>query len=206
MRIALMSHSLLFLCLGVISGGAVCADSTLAQAQPSANQTPAQPSGGQGQAQPSQDQGQAQPPQGGGGPEKGKPYVVVCQKPQQQAKPGMNNCKVDKRTHDGWRVFGAFCTRCHGTAAEGGAFAPSLVDRLKVISQGQFLNVVSNGLVRNIGGQISVMPKWRDNPTVMAHLYDLYAYVKARSDGALPPGEPGLLEGQPATASTSPQQ
>ncbi len=205
MRYALTSHSLVVLCVGIISSGVVHADSALAQAQPSANQTQAQPSSGQGQAQPSQTQGQSQPTQGGG-TEKGKPYVVVCQKPEQQTKPGMNNCKVDKRTHNGWRVFGAFCARCHGTAAEGGAFAPSLVNRLKIIDLGQFLNVVSNGLVRNIGGQISVMPKWRDNPTVMAHLYDLYAYVKARSDGALPPGEPGLLEEQPATASTAPKE
>jgi hypothetical protein len=34
------------------------------------------------------------------------------------------------------------------------------------------------------------MPSFADNPNVMCFIDDIYAYLKARSDGALPRGRP----------------
>jgi hypothetical protein len=36
---------------------------------------------------------------------------------------------------------------------------------------------------------MGVMPGWSENPNVMKHIDKLYAYLKARSDGVLPPGK-----------------
>jgi hypothetical protein len=40
---------------------------------------------------------------------------------------------------------------------------------------------------------ILLMPAWEGDPKVKPHLSDLYAYLKARSDGALGPGKPRRL-------------
>jgi len=42
-------------------------------------------------------------------------------------------------------------------------------------------------------GQIGVMPAWKDNPNINKHFEDLYSYLKARSDGALPAVRPQRL-------------
>ncbi len=34
------------------------------------------------------------------------------------------------------------------------------------------------------------MPVWMDDPGMKPHILDLYAYLKARSDGAIGPGKP----------------
>jgi hypothetical protein len=34
------------------------------------------------------------------------------------------------------------------------------------------------------------MPAWQDNPNIDPYLDDLWAYLKARADGALGPGRP----------------
>jgi hypothetical protein len=35
-----------------------------------------------------------------------------------------------------------------------------------------------------------MMPAWKDNPTVTPYVGNLWAYLKARGDGALLPGRP----------------
>ena len=74
-------------------------------------------------------------------------------------------------------VMGA---RCHGTYGQG-MVGPSLADRLKVISEKEFFNIVENGMVGTIGS----MPAWRTNVKVMEGRDQLYAYLMARSDGAI---------------------
>jgi hypothetical protein len=49
-----------------------------------------------------------------------------------------------------------------------------------------FVDRTSNGYT----GQVGVMPPWKDNPNVSKRYKELYAYLKARADGALPPGRP----------------
>ena len=47
---------------------------------------------------------------------------------------------------------------------------------------------MGDGLVGNIGA--GMMPAWKDNPNVMPYAGNLWAYLKARADGALLPGRP----------------
>ena len=93
------------------------------------------------------------------------------------------NCKVDLFMVKGFRAFSQ-CQVCHGLDANGSSFAPSLVEKLKEIDRARFDEVVTNGFK----GQIGVMPPWKENPNVMKKLDNLYVYLKARSDGAIPPG------------------
>ena len=91
-----------------------------------------------------------------------------------------------RETYIGWRTFNAFCSQCHAQDAVGSTFAPSLVERLKTVDHERFVHSVTNGYK----GQIGVMPAWKSNPNVMPKLPDLWAYLKARSDGVLPTGRP----------------
>jgi mono/diheme cytochrome c family protein len=111
------------------------------------------------------------------------PYSVECAP---DAETGGETCLVDKATYVGWRTFNSTCYVCHGQDAVGTTFAPSLVERLQVIDKARFMDVVHNGFQ----GQIGVMPAWKDNPNVNKHFEELYSYIKARSDGVLPPGRP----------------
>ena len=45
-------------------------------------------------------------------------------------------------------------------------------------------------LTLDAGGTKFVMPALGDNKNVMCYIDDLYAYLKARSDGAIPRGRP----------------
>lgn len=112
-----------------------------------------------------------------------KPYEVTCE---QDADAGSKVCKVDKKTYIGWRTYTANCLRCHGQDGVGSTFAPSLLDRLKEIDRARFMHSVAKGYT----GQIGVMPPWEGNPNVSRYYEQLYAYLKARSDGVLPPGRP----------------
>jgi len=93
-------------------------------------------------------------------------------------------CKIDLYLTKGFRAFSQ-CQVCHGLDANGSSFAPSLVEKLKEIDRARFDETVIDGYT----GQIGVMPPWKDNPNVMKYLDQLYAYLKARSDGVVPPGK-----------------
>ena len=97
----------------------------------------------------------------------GKPYKVV------------DGFKVDAYTMTGFRTWRqAACDRCHGANQEG-MVGPSLVESLKVLSKDDFIATLTNG--RPEKG----MPQWKENPTVMDNINQLYAYLKGRSDGAI---------------------
>ncbi len=109
------------------------------------------------------------------------PYTVVCEG---------GACKVDKITYIGWRTYHSNCHVCHAQDAIGSTFAPSLVDKMKEIDKERFMLVLNDGYT----GQIGVMPGWKDNPNVNKRFEDLYAYLKARSDGVLGPGKPARIK------------
>ena len=111
------------------------------------------------------------------------PYTVECT----TGSPTV--CQVDKQTYIGWRTYHAVCHVCHAQDAVGSTFAPSLVTRLQAIDEARFMDVLANGYT----GQIGVMPGWKDNPNVNKKYNELYGYLKARADGALPPGRPKKL-------------
>jgi hypothetical protein len=113
-----------------------------------------------------------------------KPYTVDCGGKDPET--GEKRCIVDRATYVGWRTFNSVCYVCHGQDAVGTTFAPSLVERLQLIDKDRFMYVVNNGFQ----GQIGVMPAWKDNPNVNKHFEELYSYIKARADGALPRGRP----------------
>ena len=130
--------------------------------------------------------------------------------------------KVDARTFMGWRVFHMNCHSCHGIDAVGTVLAPDLVERLKTMGPDTFASKVlkryritlgmnqassetesatRNAIIeemvrqqRGMAGEI-VMPGWEEfNPGIRAHILDLYAYLKARADGALKPGRPESIK------------
>ena len=106
-----------------------------------------------------------------------KPYVI---------KDGV----VDWYTFSGFRRYHAECHVCHGPDGLGGSFAPALVESLKTLAYDDFLEVVVNGREK-IGASVqSKMPAFGENLNVMCFVDDLYAYLKARSDGALGRGRP----------------
>jgi len=134
-----------------------------------------------------------------------KPYRIV-------------NGRVDASTYRGWLVYHSACHTCHGVDAVGTSIAPSLVERLQQISEADFdtkvitsYRIVINSeeahaddstavreamaaeVKKREDGEL-VMPAWEGDPKVRPHLSDLYAYLKARADGALGPGKPRPIE------------
>lgn len=105
--------------------------------------------------------------------------------------------KVDFGTYNGYRRYHSACHVCHGPDGLGSSFAPPLVESLKTLSQGDFYNTVASGKQGSFSGQNSIMPSFAENANVMKNLGDIYAYLKARSDGVLPRGRPKhLAKGQ----------
>lgn len=109
-------------------------------------------------------------------PAGGKPYEghVKCEG---------GSCKIDTFMIKGFRTFGQ-CQVCHGIDGGGSTIAPSLLLKLQQLDHATFVDRVTNGFK----GQIGVMPPWKENPNIMNNIENLYAYLKARSDGVIPAG------------------
>lgn len=91
----------------------------------------------------------------------------------------VDGTKVDSKTYGGFKAWrAANCAQCHGANQEG-AVGPALVESLKVLSKDDFVKTVTEGRLPK------GMPNWSGNPTVMANLDGLYAYLKGRSDGKI---------------------
>ncbi len=130
--------------------------------------------------------------------------------------------KVDKSTFTGWQIFHLNCYTCHNVDAIGSDVAPDLLERVKPMSPDTFAikvlkryrismgmegataetgtmlrDAIINEMLRQERGKRGeiIMPAWEDlNPDIKPHIMDLYAYLKARSDGALGPGKPELIQ------------
>ena len=105
----------------------------------------------------------------------------------------------------GWRVFQAKCSNCHGESAKGSDKAPNLLPIVRSMSSRHFAEMVlkrydlGNGLVQGSEKKSTTdsyiddilnrkeppiaMPAWQGEPTVNAHILDLYAYLTARAEG-----------------------
>ena len=88
--------------------------------------------------------------------------------------------KLDANSYAGFKLYRNWCARCHGTYGQG-MVGPNLAESLQVITEQEFFDTVENGK----SGTIGSMPMWKSNPKVMAGRDQLYAYLMARSDGAI---------------------
>ena len=102
--------------------------------------------------------------------------------------------KVDKGTYNGWRRYTESCLRCHGPDGAGSSYGPDLLDSLKTMSEEDFKEVVVNGRVNVNQANQNVMPQFGMVEDVMLYIDDIYAYLKARSDGVLDRGRPERIE------------
>lgn len=128
-----------------------------------------------------------------------KPYQVVGN-------------KVDRSTFLGWRLFHARCADCHGSNATGTSRGPNLLPRVAAMEPGDFVHTVlyrynlvqgyaeagadtgrRDAIIAEImerrQGNLA-MPPMEGDANVSAHVMDLYAYLRARADGALGEGRP----------------
>jgi methanol metabolism-related c-type cytochrome len=97
---------------------------------------------------------------------------------------------VDWFTYSGFRRYHSECHVCHGPEGAGSTYAPALTDSLKTMDYAKFAQIVASGQ-QNIRFQNnSIMPALGDNKNVMCYLDDMYVYLKALSDGAIPRGKP----------------
>ena len=109
-----------------------------------------------------------------------KPYEVV-------------DGKVDFGTYNGYRRYHSFCHVCHGPDALGSSYAPALIESLPEIGYQGYLEAVIYGVENVSQSQQSVMPAFGEVADVVNYIDDIYAYLKARADGAIGRGRPERL-------------
>ena len=127
--------------------------------------------------------------------------------------------KVDGGTYAGWFTYHLSCHMCHGQDASGTDVAPDLRRSLKTMTQAEFANKVlaryrifgtpadappDKALRESVNEEVLqqrrgergrlVMPVWLADPGMKPHILDLYAYLKARSDGAIGTGRPRTMD------------
>jgi mono/diheme cytochrome c family protein len=91
---------------------------------------------------------------------------------------------VDEGTYNGFRRYHASCSHCHGPDGMGSTVASSVIAPLADMDR--FRQVVRDG-VRN---GYAVMKGFGSDPNIAPYIDDIYAYLQARADGALPRGRP----------------
>lgn len=105
---------------------------------------------------------------------------------------------VDWYTFNGFRRYHSECSGCHGANGERSNLAPSLNERVKIVSYKQFKETVMKG--RRGDGLGRDMPSFSADRDVMCYLDDIYIYLRARSDNAVPPERPVKREKQTVAA------
>lgn len=120
----------------------------------------------------------------------GAAFLPAAPAAAEDAKPyNVKDGKVDIHVYNGYRRYGDACLRCHGPDGSGGSYAPDLTESLKRLSEDVFKDTVINGRVSQVTAN-SVMPPFGETQDVVINLDDIYAYLKARSDGAIGRGKP----------------
>ena len=107
---------------------------------------------------------------------------------------------VDWYTFSGFRRYHSDCHVCHGPNGEGSSYAPALANSLKTLSYVDFNNIVTNGRQNVDAANDKVMPEFASNVNVMCYLDDIYVYLRARANDAIPGGRPPKHEDKPAAA------
>jgi methanol metabolism-related c-type cytochrome len=107
---------------------------------------------------------------------------------------------VDWYTYSGYRRYHSECHVCHGPDGEGSSYAPALSGSLKTMGYPDYATVVVNGRKNVSTAQESVMPAFGTNLNVMCYLEDIFVYLRARANDAVPRGRPQKHEDKPAAA------
>jgi methanol metabolism-related c-type cytochrome len=107
---------------------------------------------------------------------------------------------VDWYTFSGYRRYHSDCHVCHGPNGEGSSYAPALAHSLKTLGYGDFTAIVTNGRKHVDVANDKVMPSFASNVNVMCYLDDIYVYLRARSNDAIPGGRPPSHEDKPQAA------
>lgn len=97
---------------------------------------------------------------------------------------------VDWYTYVGFTRYSSECLRCHGPDGMGSSYAPALSDSMKRLSYTDFYAVVASGKQNVSASQELVMPANGENKNVMCFIDSIYAYLRARADGAIGRGRP----------------
>lgn len=108
-------------------------------------------------------------------------YDVQCAEGAESAA----ECTVDAKTRNGFEVYLDHCAKCHGHGT-GVSTSPATDLTHAPIRYEDLHLTLYHGHDENLG----VMPSWRGNCDVIPKIDELYLYLKARSDGALPLGRP----------------
>ncbi len=96
--------------------------------------------------------------------------------------------KVDANTFEGFKTWrAAACDRCHGANQEG-LVGPSLIQSMKVLTKDEFVVTVRDGRLQK------GMQSFKTSKKVMDNMDNLYAYLMARSDGALTKAKPQKMK------------
>jgi methanol metabolism-related c-type cytochrome len=107
---------------------------------------------------------------------------------------------VDWFTYSGFRRYHSDCHVCHGPDGEGSSYAPALSNSLKTISYHDFLGLTASGRKNVNTAQGNVMPAFGDNRNVMCYVDDIFIYLRARANDAVPRGRPAKHEDKSAAA------
>lgn len=107
---------------------------------------------------------------------------------------------VDWYTFSGFRRYHSDCHVCHGPNGEGSSYAPALANSLKTLGYSDFTAVVTNGRKNVDAANDKVMPSFADNVNVMCYIDDIYVYLRARANNAIPGGRPPSHEDKPDAA------
>jgi mono/diheme cytochrome c family protein len=110
--------------------------------------------------------------------------------------PSRDKLLVTDTEYQGWRYFHVYCERCHGTDALGTVDAPDL--RYSISSEGgvtpdSFRVIVRKGAENREENKVM---KGFEDLLDDQRIEQLYAYIKARSDGGLAAGRPHRPTGQ----------
>ena len=107
---------------------------------------------------------------------------------------------VDWYTYSGFIRYSAECLRCHGPDGMGSSYAPALRDSMKRLSYSDFYGIVASGKKDVTSAQELVMPANGENKNVMCYLNDIFVYLRARANDAVPRGRPQKREDKPEAA------
>jgi methanol metabolism-related c-type cytochrome len=110
---------------------------------------------------------------------------------------------VDWYTYSGFRRYHSDCHTCHGPDGEGSSYAPALSQSLKTLPYADFANIVINGRQNVTTAQENVMPAFGTNQNVACYVDDIYVYLRARANDAIPRGRPPKHADKPKSAEQS---